>query len=89
MVQIGETICHFSSCERERCRAEERCVRAVKVEELLPCPHCGSTNALLQEHAGSGYSHSNYWGVSCFNPLCAQYGDTREEAVAAWNRRAP
>jgi len=50
-------------------------------EELKPCPFCGSTNL--------GFLSLFAWEVQC--NLCLAEGpkaDTREEAIAAWNRRA-
>jgi Lar family restriction alleviation protein len=50
-----------------------------------PCPHCGGTNILVQEH-GEGRVSANWWEAACFD--CGQIGNTEAEAVAAWNKRA-
>lgn len=55
------------------------------MNELLPCPHCGSVNVLVQEKDGGGYSSSNWWEAECFD--CDQTGKTRQEAIDKWNTR--
>lgn len=50
-------------------------------EEPIPCPFCGG-KATLYEVAGVK-PH-----VQCNACRVSMYGDTRIEAIAAWNRRA-
>ena len=58
------------------------------MQELKPCPCCGSSNGLyvLQE------DKYGEWSVFC--DMCKtslhneNYCETRDEAVSAWNRRA-
>lgn len=54
--------------------------------ELLPCPFCGDPAVTAIRHpTGSGYV------VSCITSDCIDgpIGRTRQEAIAAWNRRTP
>lgn len=55
--------------------------------DLLPCPHCGSKPVINHDwHAGEG---ERFWLV-CPNPLCySGHKLPREQAIEAWNRRAP
>ena len=54
-------------------------------EALKPCPFCGkSTAGTATELEGDGFS------VECFNIDCiveGPYDDTREGAIAKWNKR--
>lgn len=56
--------------------------------ELKDCPFCANSwdapQVVQTEQAGR-------WFVQCLNPQCAGhsgFSDTREEAVACWNKRA-
>jgi len=55
------------------------------MEKLRECPHCGSTNIGISPYDGAK-------SVVCMGCLCmtaAYRGDNaRENAIAAWNRRA-
>ncbi len=66
--------------------------------ELKPCPFCGGKAEVMHmdctDHSdGSAWT---VWGVWCVDDLNAEYShghfidnyETRDEAVAAWNRRA-
>ena len=59
----------------------------VASEELKPCPFCGHDAWLIQYHNNGPDPHR----VDCSNEYCAVSpgvcGETREEAVALWNRR--
>ena len=51
--------------------------------DLKPCPFCGGTDL----HVVSVYGTEYY--VDCFTcTTCGPYGETYEEAIEAWNRRA-
>ena len=60
----------------------------MNTETLLPCPFCGDSEWLEIGHL---YGNPNYLiTVSC--KTCGAVGcekETKEEAAAAWNRRAP
>ena len=50
-------------------------------EELKPCPFCGGKNMRI-------WNTSRPW-VSCDDCLAnTAYGETKEEAIEQWNRRA-
>jgi len=57
--------------------------------ELLPCPFCGSVPEMKPWHGG----RPTKMMVSCENFECSvapsAIGETPEEAVYVWNRRAP
>lgn len=56
------------------------------MSDLRECPFCGSTNVIIDQ-----FSETEYAG-SCEDKVCMLIGPskpTREEAAAAWNRRAP
>jgi len=57
-------------------------------EKLKPCPFCGGVGSLIP-HADDG----DYVGVFCQNEDCGGHAGKdwfmkRDEAIAAWNRRA-
>ena len=56
---------------------------------LLPCPFCGG-EANLDELTPTPYNdqHSTYYSVGCINCGIGFYENTKDEATAAWNRRA-
>jgi hypothetical protein len=68
-------------------------------QELKPCPHCGA-EAVLTEHEPHDHSpglvaltgipakHPGSWTIECVACSCGMIYATREEVVAAWNRRA-
>lgn len=55
--------------------------------DLKPCPFCGNPDVTNDEGC---FPVPGGWEVLCGDPSChAQVGgDTRAEAIAAWNRRA-
>lgn len=64
------------------------------IEGLLPCPFCGSNDLELEDYGTEGECEA--WMVICNNckvGLSAPGGEdgccdpTKEEAIAAWNRR--
>lgn len=71
-----------------RRREEERANQGGSMQELKPCPCCGSSNGLyvLQDEK---YGE---WSVFC--DICKtslhneNHCDTRDDAISAWNRRA-
>lgn len=65
---------------------------------LLPCPHCGNDGsgpieAALQIHHNEPdyvHDHRHTWTVQCDKCTATMgYSDSEDEAVEAWNRRAP
>ena len=60
---------------------------ASEARDLLPCPFCGGEAAAYVEH--SKFPPGYYYGVEC-DKCDARTGefDHKEEAIAAWNRRA-
>ena len=57
-------------------------------ETLLPCPFCGG-EADIEEIPGSPFTNDPYmWAVGCEECNIGWYEETKEEAIAAWNRRA-
>jgi len=73
--------------------------KALLSNELLPCPVCGSAFLISQEPhdnhlvAGKFYIFHEYGPIGSAARACPidvpKHFDTREEAIAAWNRRAP
>ena len=62
---------------------------AKKSEELLPCPFCGNDNVSVSRYV----REKKPWHVGCPQGKCFLHGfqvvgyATREEAIAAWNKR--
>lgn len=58
-------------------------------DELMPCPHCG--NDVNDDEGCFPAGGNRGWRVQCGNPSCTAnvIHDSRDEAVRAWNRRAP
>lgn len=55
---------------------------------LLPCPFCGG-EADIEEISGNPFTNEPYaWAVGCKDCNIGWYKETREDAIAAWNRRA-
>ena len=58
--------------------------------ELKPCPFCGSEDAQVKLYSEKGV---RFWYVSCENceisldPMFWNDNQTKEEAIAKWNRR--
>ena len=86
-----EVINHGDAEQRQvalRRREEERANQGGSMQELKPCPCCGSSNGLyvLQDEK---YGE---WSVFC--DICKtslhneNHCDTRDDAISAWNRRA-
>ena len=73
--------------------------KALLSNELLPCPVCGSAFLISQEPhdnhlvAGKFYIFHEYGPIGSAARACPidvpKHFDTREEAIAAWNRRTP
>lgn len=55
------------------------------MEKLKPCPFCGSTNVEISPYGGAK-------AVACMDCFCRseifEGENTKEKAIAAWNRRA-
>jgi len=57
-------------------------------EKLLPCPFCGG-EADIEEISGNPFTNESYtWAVGCKDCNIGWYKETKEDAIAAWNRRA-
>ena len=54
-------------------------------EPLEPCPFCGSTQIQFREGDRYGSCHE----CDAQSPRFSAVGDMKENAIAAWNRRAP
>jgi Lar family restriction alleviation protein len=58
--------------------------------DLLPCPFCGGSASLKQDHDYNTGEPNGLWWVQC-DPCDmfpdSAWGKSKEEAVAAWNRR--
>jgi len=59
---------------------------------LLPCPFCGGTHwTSVQQPVNGPFDQG--WFVGCWEPTCLVRPKlntaTREEAITAWNHRAP
>jgi plasmid stability protein len=53
-------------------------------ENLMPCPWCGSTNLIQWGIASSHWVRCD----NCRGSVSGPAGNTREQAAAAWNKRA-
>ncbi len=61
---------------------------------ILPCPFCGGPAVLHQVEASPPEIPAPWWAIDCpqandCSVWPTAFGDTTEEAIAAWNRRAP
>ena len=55
---------------------------------LLPCPFCGG-EADIEEISGNPFTNEPYtWAVGCKDCNIGWYKETKEDAIATWNRRA-
>ncbi len=54
--------------------------------DLLPCPFCGGEVFMMQHQAGFWMVEHKHVNFEC--PIHIAFFDTKEEAVARWNRRA-
>lgn len=58
--------------------------------KLKPCPFCGDKDKDAIEIVE--YCIEEYWKIGCINVYCVAQpsvtGETREEAIKAWNRRS-
>jgi hypothetical protein len=53
----------------------------IEAVALLPCPFCGGDADLVLPPSSRPY-------VACLDNFCTGPQETREKAIAAWNRRA-
>lgn len=79
---------------RQICSTMVRHDRPEKLNELKPCPFCGSEAELLTLPARPSQSHERkpLYTVACFNPNCEMSPNTppiesKEDAIDIWNRR--
>lgn len=60
-----------------------------EMAELKPCPFCGEKNIEVFIHEYHGWpSYSRTYKVICFSCSAQLYRGSKEEVIAAWNRRA-
>jgi Lar family restriction alleviation protein len=59
------------------------------MSELRECPFCGSCEIQIDEMESFIGDEHNYWRVLCIECIASINGDTRQESIAAWNRRTP
>jgi Lar family restriction alleviation protein len=58
------------------------------MSELLPCPFCGG-EVDIEEIPGNPFTNEPYtWAVGCKDCNIGWYKETKEDAIATWNRRA-
>jgi Lar family restriction alleviation protein len=55
---------------------------------LLPCPFCGGNDIQIDEMESFWDKNETSWRVLCIDCIAETAGDTKEQAIAAWNRRA-
>ncbi len=58
------------------------------MDELKPCPFCGGNDIQIDEMESFWDKNETSWRVLCINCIAETAGDTKEQAIAAWNRRA-
>ena len=56
--------------------------------ELKPCPFCGGNDIQIDEMESFWDKNETIWRVLCINCIAETAGDTKEQAIAAWNRRS-
>ena len=54
---------------------------------LLPCPLCGGNDIQIDEMESFWDKNETSWRALCINCIAETAGDTKEQAIAAWNRR--
>ena len=57
-------------------------------DKLLPCPFCGGNEHQIDEMESFWDKNETSWRVLCIDCIAETAGDTKEQAIAAWNRRA-
>ena len=57
-------------------------------DKLLPCPFCGGNDIQIDEMESFWDKNETSWRVLCIDCIAETAGDTKEQAIAAWNRRA-
>ena len=55
---------------------------------LLPCPFCGGNEHQIDEMESFWDKNETSWRVLCIDCIVETAGDTKEQAIAAWNRRS-
>jgi Lar family restriction alleviation protein len=58
------------------------------MNELKPCPFCGGNDIQIDEMESFWDKNETSWRVLCIDCIAETAGDTKEQAIAAWNRRA-
>ena len=57
------------------------------MEELKPCPFCGGNDIQIDKMESFWDKNETSWRVLCIDCIAETAGDTKEQAIAAWNRR--
>ena len=57
-------------------------------DKLLPCPFCGGNDIQTDEMESFWDKNETSWRVLCIDCIAETAGDTKEQAIAAWNRRS-
>ena len=93
VLDIMEIVEETPACKAIPC-SDGRKSDIINSEGLKSCPFCGSTDVYLEDDADGG---DEYWFIGCkkcfigFNAGGGEDGccdATKEEVIAAWNRRA-
>lgn len=76
---------------RVRRLARDPCAETKSMNQILPCPFCGCTNALVAPTSSREPVHYTVictpeWGLGACG-ASGKWCDTEDEAIDAWNRR--
>jgi len=58
------------------------------MEELKPCPFCGSDILEMDRELAEFDNQAERWFITCYECPCqGVIGDDKQEAIEAWNKR--
>ena len=93
--QHGDLPCEYKHLQAEQATAScfsELLSSGADSVGLLPCPFCGCTDIEISADHNSGYKTIGVHFCYCTNNACRarvfQDGDSRQQAIEAWNTRA-